>query len=220
MPATDKAKRILEAIKENIERRRKEIIHEELIELGGLTSPALRSKFFTRLISTLPNFKLKNVMNLRVASDLSSSRDDEGAPDLDDVDESEAEVEMFAVVHSMALSGQNLVQSQEYKDLTSRGFYITSISWRTEVDANPPDIVQFEAGFQDRKLGTGFRYNIQGVFRAHNGTHRKTIVPVTGAERTKLLGLLESTARRVLTDLLAEAAEPVSSDENHQGERP
>jgi len=222
MPATDKAKRVLEALKENVERRRKEKIQEEVIELGGLTSAELRSKFFTRLISTLPGFKLKNVMNLRVSSELSeldNDDDDDAKVDLEDVDESEARAEMFAVVHSMALSRQNLVQSQEYKELTSRGFYITSISWRAEQDSNPPDIVQFEAGFQDRKLGTGFRYNVQGAFRAHKGAHRKTIAPVSGVERSKLLSLLASTAGAVLADLLSEADEPAKRDDNHQGDR-
>ncbi|APW35963.1 hypothetical protein RD110_01005 [Rhodoferax koreense] len=220
MPATEKAKRIVEALKDNVERRRKESIQEEVIELGGLSSVALRSKFFTRLISTLDGFKLKNVMNLRVSSNLSEQGEDDEALDLEDVEESEARAEMFAVVHSMALSGQNLVQSQEYKDLTARGFYITSISWRSEQDANPPDIVQFEAGFQDRKLGTGFKYNVQGAFRAHKGAHRKTIAPVGDTEKAKLLGLIETTARKVLVELIAEDAELSQGSDGEQGEKP
>jgi hypothetical protein len=99
------------------------------------------------------------------------------------------------------------VQSQEYKDLTSRGFYITAISWRSEAEGNPPDIVQFDAGFQDRKRGTGFKYAIQGAYRAHKGAHRKTIVPIEGTEKARLLALIESTARKVLADLVAEAKE-------------
>jgi len=208
LPATDKAKKIVAALKENVERRRKATIDEEGIELTGLTTPEQRSKFFTRLISTLPKFRLRNVMSLKVSSHLSEDGEDDEALDLEDQDEEEAGAEMFAaVVHSMHLSGQNLVQSQEYKDLTARGFYITAISWRSEAEGNPPDIIQFDAGFQDRKRGTGFKYAIQGAFRAHKGSHRKTIVHVNDAEKTRLLALLESTARQVLTDLLAEAKE-------------
>lgn len=211
LPATDKAKRIVAALKENVERRRKEVIQEEAIELKGLTTPELRSKFFTRLISSLGGFKLRNVMNLKVSSHLSEDAEEDEALDLEAVDESEASAEMFAaVVHSMALSGQNLVQSQEYKDLTERGFYITSISWRCESESNPPDIIQFDAGFQDRKHGTGFKYAVQGAFRAYKGTHRKTIVAVSDSEKAKLLALLEATARKVLSDLLDEAREPVT----------
>lgn len=105
-------------------------------------------------------------MNLKVSS--LECRDDEDVLDLDEDLEDDASKEMFAaVVHSMALSGQNLVQSQEYKDLTSRGFFITSITWRSEYEREPNDIVQFDAGFEDRKTGTGFKYQVQGAFRAH-----------------------------------------------------
>lgn len=214
LPATDKAKRIVAALKENLERRRKEVIQEEAIELTGLSTPEQRSKFFTRLISSLHGFKLRNVMNLKVSSHLSDDAEEDEALDLEAVDESEASAEMFAaVVHSMALSGQNLVQSQEYKDLTERGFYITSISWRSESESNPPDIIQFDAGFQDRKQGTGFKYAVQGAFRAYKGTHRKTIVSISDSEKAKLLALLEATARKVLTDLLEEAKGPVTDAE-------
>lgn len=206
LPATDKAKRVFAAIKETVEQKRKEKISEDKIELTGLTTPALRSKFFTRLISSLPGYKLKNVMNLKVSS--LECRDDEDVLDLEEDLEDDASKEMFAaVVHSMALSGQNLVQSQEYKDLTSRGFFITSITWRSEYEREPNDIVQFDAGFEDRKTGTGFKYQVQGTFRAHKGTHRKTIVHVSDLERAKLFSILEDTARKVLSDLLSEAEE-------------
>lgn len=213
LPATDKAKKIAAALKDNVERRRKATIEEESVELTDLATPEQRSKFFTRLISTLPKFRLRNVMSLKVSSHLSEDGEEDEALDLED-DEDEAGAEMFAaVVHSMQLSGQNLVQSQEYKDLTSRGFYITAISWRSEAEGNPPDIVQFDAGFQDRKRGTGFKYAIQGAFRAHKSAHRKTIVHVDGTEKARLLALIESTAREVLADLVAEAkeADPASA---------
>lgn len=206
LPATNKAKRVFAAIKETVEQKRKEKISEYKIELTGLTTPALRSKFFTRLISSLPNYKLKNVMNLKVSS--LECRDDEDALDLEEDFEDDASKEMFAaVVHSMALSGQNLVQSQEYKDLTSRGFFITSITWRSEYERESNDIVQFDAGFEDRRTGTGFKYQVQGAFRAYKGTHRKTIVHVPDLERTNLFSILEDTARKVLSDLLSEAEE-------------
>jgi len=207
LPATDKAKKIAAALRDNVERRRKEKIDEESIELTGLTTPELRSKFFTRLISSLPKFRLRNVMSLKVSSHLSEDGEEDEGLDLEDDDDAEAGAEMFAaVVHSMHLSGQNLVQSQEYKDLTARGFYITAISWRSEADGGQPDIVQFDAGFQDRKRGTGFKYAVQGAFRAHKGAHRKTMVHVQDTEKAALLSLIESTARKVLSDLLAEAA--------------
>ncbi|OYY74504.1 MAG: hypothetical protein B7Y40_04720 [Gammaproteobacteria bacterium 28-57-27] len=212
-PATDKAERVVAAIKETVEQKRKEKIIEEKIELTGLTTPALRSKFFTRLISSLPGYKLKNVMSLKVSSLQNKDEGEDDSLDLEDDLENGAAQEMFAaVVHSMALSGHNLVQSQEYRDLTERGFFITAISWRSEHERDPNDIIQFDAGFEDRKTGTGFRYQAQGAFRAHKGTHRKTIVHVTDLEKTKLFSLVEATAKKVLADLLKEASDEVIGD--------
>lgn len=207
LPATDKAKRVVTAIRESVEQKRKEKIVEETIELTGLTTPASRSKFFTRLISSLQGYKLKNVMNLKVSSLQIQSEDEEDSLDLEEDLEDGAAKEMFAaVVHSMALSGQNLVQSQEYKDLTARGFFITAITWRSEHEREPNDIIQFDAGFENRKTGTGFRYQVQGAFRAHKGSHRKSIVHATDAEKAQLFSLVEDTARKILADLLNEAA--------------
>ncbi|MNW07114.1 hypothetical protein D3C71_2036580 [compost metagenome] len=57
------------------------------------------------------------------------------------------------------------------------------------------------------------------MFRAHNGTHRKTIVSVSEVERTKLLGVLESSARRVLAELITEAeTQKIEEGEQHGGE--
>lgn len=217
LPATDKAKRVVAAIKETVEQKRKEKIVEEMIELTGLTTPALRSKFFTRLISLLPGYKLKNVMNLKVSSLQTKSEDEEDSFDLEEDSEDGSEdgvaKEMFAaVVHSMALSGQNLVQSQEYKDLTARGFFITAITWRSEHEREPNDINQFDAGFENRKTGTGFRYQVQGAFRAYKGAHRKSIAHVTDSEKTQLFSLVEDTARKVLATLLKEAADEEPGD--------
>ncbi|MDD2098766.1 hypothetical protein EJA72_11570 [Pseudomonas sp. PB120] len=204
LPATDKAKRVVEAIKECVEQRRKAPLAQEKVELAELSTPELRSKFFTSLISKLPGFKLRNVMNLKVSSLRRSEESDENL-DIDlDTAESEARMEMFAVVHSMALSGQNLVQSKEYKELSQRGFYITHISWKSEQIENPPNIVQFEAGFEDKQNCLGFRYGVQGEFKYHKGSHRKGISPVEDKERARYFSLIEQTALKLKNELLAE----------------
>ena len=127
--------------------------------------------------------------------------------DLEDDGEGAVSQQMFAVVHSMVLSGQNLVQSQEYKDLTNRGFFITAISWCAESEKAPQDIIQFYAGFEDRKMCVCFKYSVQGAFRFHNGNHRKTLVHVDDTEKAKLFILIEDAARTVLTNLLAESSD-------------
>ncbi|HYG91869.1 MAG TPA: hypothetical protein VD978_37100 [Azospirillum sp.] len=217
-PATEKAKRIAEAIKGSVERKRKTLIEAEAIELVGLASPGARSKFFTKLISSLEGFKLMNVMNLKVSSADSEDEGDDYGIDLEDPKgENAASQEMLAAVHSMSLSGNNLVQSREYRDLTSRGFFITSISWRSERVGANNEIVQFEAGFEDRKLGTGFRYSVQGVFRLHKGAHRKVSTPVNEVEKIELFELLEKTARKILVELREEGDSGTPTGERAAG---
>ncbi|MDF3195683.1 hypothetical protein [Pseudomonas sp. 1928-m] len=203
LPASDKAKRVVDAIKECVEQRRKAPLNQQKVELAGLSTPELRSKFFTSLISKLPGFKLRNVMNLKVSSLRRSEEDDDNLGI--DMEESEAGMEMFAVVHSMALSGQNLVQSKEYKELSQRGFYITHISWKSEQIQNPPNIVRFEAGFEDRQNCIGFRYGVQGEFKYHKGAHRKTMTAVEAADRARYFSLIEQTALELKSELLSQA---------------
>lgn len=204
LPATDKAKRVVDAIKECVEQRRKAPLNQERVELSELATPELRSKFFTSLISQLPGFKLRNVMNLKVSS-LNRGEDNSESLDLDiEAAESEAGMEMFAVVHSMALSGQNLVQSKEYKELSQRGFYITHISWKSEQVQNPPNIIRFEAGFEDKQNCLGFRYGVQGEFKYHKGAHRKTMTAVDSIDRAKYFSIIEQTALKIKNDLMSE----------------
>lgn len=210
LPATEKALRIANSIKDKIEGIRKETIREEKIELTALGKPEDRSVFFTRLISQLDGYKLKDVSNLKVSSQHSEEESDAEGSDLDleDDENGEASRKMFAVVHSMALSGQNLVQSEEYQQLVKRGFFITAITWRAEQASSPYDIVQLDAGFQDRKNGTGFTYGVHGAYRFNKGNHRKTVDHVTDIERANLHALIESTARKVLAGLLAPGSPP------------
>jgi hypothetical protein len=219
LPATEKAQRIIAEVTERVERKRKERILLDKIELTGITTAELKSRFFTQLISQIPGLKLINVMSLKVSSERSEDGEEDDALDLEDQDEPGADALMFAaVVHSMHLSGQNLVQSKEYKELTKRGFYITAISWRAELQSEPPDIIQFDAAFQDRKDGKGFKYGITGAFRAHKGTHRKSITPVLDAEKASLFASLEETARKIIATLRQDAALLEDSGESSDDE--
>lgn len=213
LPATEKAKRIVAIVKDKIESTRKENIAEESIELTALTTPEARSAFFTKLISQLPGYRLKDVTNLKVASHQADEAiEDDDALDIENDSEGEAGRKMYAAVHSMALNGQNLVQSEEYQQLTKRGFFITAITWRAEQISLPYDIIQFDAGFEDRQRGTGFKYAVQGAFRFQKGQHTKSPRPVSETERAAFFALIESTARKVLTDLVRSANEAENAD--------
>lgn len=208
IPATDRARAIVDKLRDRIEAHKKAVVQLEEIELTGLTSAEARTTFFTRLISSLPDFPLMTVSRLRVAHSTSEQNDDDFDMDGDDVDE--AEEKMLGVVENVALSGENLVASEMYQELKDQGFFITSITWRAKQNVQPYAIIECDAGFEDRQAGKKFRYSIHGALKFKNGVYTKHIRPVSEAEKATLLAMIEKTARNVLAQLLAETAGAVA----------
>lgn len=202
LPASEKSKRVVEDLTGRIEGRRKAPVVRESIELSSDFDAEERSTFFTRLMSELPGYKLNGVTNLRIAPSKRTG-DDEDSTDLDEDEQAEAAREMLVVVRSMALSGENLIASAEYQNLRSRGFYITSVTWKSAQTSIPYDAPHLHAEFEDGENGKGFKYSIKGAFRFQEGYYTKTARPVDDTEREGLYVLIESTARRVLTDIRA-----------------
>lgn len=201
IPATDRARAIVEKLKERIEEKKKLQLQVEEIELTGLKTAEERTTFFTKLISTLPGFPLETVSRLRVAH--ASVELDEGDIDIDEVNE--AEEKMLGVVENVALSGDNLVASEMYQELKTKGFFITSITWRAKQKADPFSIIECDAGFEEGQSGRKFRYSIHGALRFKSGKYTKNIRPVSDDEKASLLAMIERTTRTVLADLLAVA---------------
>jgi hypothetical protein len=204
LPATDKARAIVDNIKARVEAKKNKLVQLEEIELTNLTAPEDRTTFFTKLISSLPHFSLENVSRLRVAHSKSTDQDDD--LDMEDEEVEEAAEKMLGVVENVALSGENLVASEMYQDLKAKGFYITSVTWRARQDVNPYTKVEFDAGFEDRQAAKRFRYSVHGVLRFKNGKYTKNLRHVEDAEKATLLGMIEQTARKVLADLVAAQA--------------
>jgi hypothetical protein len=204
IPATDRARAMVDKLRVLIETHKKAAIQLEEIELTGLTSAEARTMFFTRLITSLPDFPLMTVSRLRVAHSTAPQEDVDLDMGGDDVDE--AEELMLGVVENVALSGDNLVASEMYQELKDKGFFITSITWRAKQSVHPYAIIECDADFEDRQAGKKFRYSIHGALKFKNGVYTKNIRPVSEAEKATLLALIERTARVVLAQLLAEAA--------------
>ena len=201
LPASEKSKRVVEDLTGRLECRRKSAVIREAIELDANFTAEERTTFFTRLMSELQGHKLHGVTNLRIAP--SQMSDDADQLDLDEDERAAAEREMLVVVRSMALSGENLIASAEYQGLRSRGFFITSITWKAAQVAPPYDIAHLHAEFDEGEAGRGFKYSVKGAFRFQGGVHTKTVRPVDDTEREKLYVLMEDTARRVLSGMRA-----------------
>lgn len=214
LPASEKSQRIVENLTGRIESRRKAAVPRETIELDPDFDADERTTFFTRLMSELPGYALKGVTNLRISPSKRFAADaDDDSTDIDDDEREVASREMLVIVKSMALTGENLIASEEYQSLRKRGFYITSITWRADQTSIPYDAPHLHAEFADGEAGTGFKYSVKGIFRFQEGFYTKTARPAEDSEREELYGLLETTARKVLKEQLQMHAQAASSTE-------
>lgn len=202
LPASEKSKRIVEDLTGRIESRRRTPITREAIELDADFTADERTMFFMRLISELPGHRLYGVTNLKIAPSL-RPEDELDEDDLDEDVRAEASEELLVIVRSMALSGENLIASKEYLSLKERGFYITSITWKTRQTSIPYDIPHLHAEFEDGENGKSFKYSVKGAYRFQEGDYTKTARPVDDGERESLYQLVESAARTILLDMRA-----------------
>jgi hypothetical protein len=98
-----------------------------------------------------------------------------------------------------------LLASEEYQSLTRKGFFITSIIWRSVLTKAPQPMVEFEAAFEDPVQGKGFKYFVRGAYRIVELQYTKTIRPVSAEDKEHYLGVIEETAAKVITELRAQA---------------
>lgn len=198
MPASEKALNIVEGFKNKVEAYKKTEIPLKKIEVDHLLSPEERNNFFMKLISNIPMFDLETVTNLKV----DCFEEDEDIDDQELEEDMVIKQNMIGVVHSAVFHGQNLVAAEQYTQLRDGGFFITSITWRAKQNKAPYYLVQFEASFENGKLGTGFKYGAKYSTRIANTTeYTKNFKPVEGEEKSALLGLIEISARKVLDEL-------------------
>lgn len=200
MPANAKAKEIFKGLKARLDSKKKTELPEVLIELSDFNLAAQRTKYFTSLIGTLPEFKLDNVTSVKVEPiDVNESADSLGLED--DQEQETAAQEALAMVKKVAISGESLLVSDEYQALQKKGFFITSIIWRSKQTVAPYSIVEFEAAFEEPHSGRGFKYSVRGSLNFIEGEYTKTLRPIAGEDKQKFLGLIEQTAFKVIAEL-------------------
>ncbi|WP_353949489.1 hypothetical protein Q7W82_14085 [Xanthomonas indica] len=198
MPASDKAREVVANLQDKLSRLKKQEIDTIQIEVGTLT-PELRTKFFTTLMSKLPGYTYRTVTNVRVSPSERLDEDDELS--LEDEAPEEIKEEILSYVRSVAMSGENLAVSPEYKQLLESGYFVTAITWRAEHRASPYHLVRFEAGFENGATGTGFRYSVRYAPRTKDGSYATTFRSFDSIEREQHLQALEVFARQTLDDL-------------------
>lgn len=197
-PANDQVKNIFDKFKGKIEEKKKKIISVSKIEIGEFDTPELRTKFFIYLISNLTNFSIDNVTSIKVERFKQIEEDSESELD-DDQNKEEAKQEALAMVKNVALKGYSLLLSEEYQSLIRKGFFITSIIWRSTLNIPSGPKVEFEAAFDDPELGTDFKYAVRGVYKSiDKDEYTKTLRPLDSGERDEYLQLIEEVANKAI----------------------
>lgn len=201
MPSNDRIKGIFGKLKDKLDSKKKTEIPTLRIEIGEFQSAAIRTEFFTSLISNLVGFKLDNVTSVKVEK-LKSFQQEEDELDLDDdQDTEEAKQEALALVKKVALKGETLLASEEYQSLSKKGFFITSIIWRSKLLTPTYPLVEFEAAFEEPELGKGFKYFVRGSYNVVDKQYTKTVRPVDLEDKEKYLSLIEDTAASTIAVL-------------------
>jgi hypothetical protein len=207
LPATEKARQAAQALRERLFARKQADIGLEEVDFSGITDPEPRTTFFTKLIGSLPDFTLSDVM--RVNADradkphTATGLDEDGEEEESDEEASE---QMLGIVKAMAFQGQSLLTSPQYQAMHSQGFFVTNITWSAKRNISPYQIVEFEAGFEEPGLGRGFRYNVRGWNTQRSGEYTKNLKPVPAEDKKKFLSVIEQVAIDVFRDIRQQVA--------------
>lgn len=187
MPATKKGKEISEKVKASLSDVIGEELEEEVISLESIAIPEARSLFFDELIKSISGHDLEDVSSVDVYHEIDKL--DEDAEELED-DESSTNFAGF--IRKAALAGGGVLESAEFNQLHSRGFFISKIIW-TVMDTLPGgDKVELEAQFGNPSSCTDFKYLVRGIYnynertQIHNVTKRAPSRVESGAFNKKL----------------------------------
>lgn len=203
LPSTERAQEIVGAVVAELERNKRSTFAKNEISVSHLNAEQ-RSRFFLFLLNNMPGYKWDTVTRLKVSS--SGSADDiEDGDEMDDgVDAASAE--MLHLVENVALSGDNLLASPQYRQLAESGFFITSMTWQASQVATPFDRIQFDISFEDGKAGNGFRYLVRISQKSTRATYPQSFRLPSDARKKELFETIERAAHTALATIESEAA--------------
>jgi hypothetical protein len=225
MPATQKGREIVAALRNKIEEARKAEIPVQEVDLSEMPDPSIRTKFFTTLVSEYPNATLSDVLRVKLqasgtaTADQSSDEDEE--EDGADLGAGLATVEeaVAGVLRGAALSGQDLFGTKIFQELKQRGFFITSITWHSRLQEPGNPVVEFSAEFEEVDECKSFQYaaNTWRVRRS-TGEYSESFSSTPAAKRTELLGNLQRFAMLTMQSLKAQGGQASVSKDDSGGE--
>lgn len=216
MPATFKGREIVAALRNKIEEKQKTELGVQEVELSGILDARLRTEFFTTLASEFPDSTLNDVLRVRLQGSgpsRAAEREDDDEEDEDGIDLdggiAKTEEMVAGVLRGAALSGQDLFGTKVFQELRDRGFYITSITWRSRLQETGNPIVEFNAEFEDVEACKSFRYSANTWrIRRSTGEYNESFTSTPPLKREELLRSLQSFAMSTMQSIAAKAKVP------------
>lgn len=174
------------------------------IDLSGVVTSGKRTEFFIRLIDGLDGFLRRDVVDLKVNRignlvEVNEALDDDAVEE-----EKEAEERLKNAVKKMSLSGESLLSSPQFQQLSDDGFAIYRIIWEAMEKKGAGRVFELEALFRNADLGRGFSYMIRGVYEKDEERDREVLrktIPLD--DRNRIHGLIEAAAYAALAEIRA-----------------
>ncbi len=206
MPATKKGREIADKVKLSLSKIVGEELEEEVISLENFVLPEARSLFFDELIKSISGYRLEDVSSVDVYHKIDNLENN--------LDEENESSNYAGFIQKAALAGGGVLESAEFNQLHSRGFFICKIVW-TVVDELPGgDIVELEAQFGTPSSCTDFKYLVRGVrhFNERIKTQIITKRSPSQLETNVFNSRLEKAAKLAFDKIIHKYVEPENED--------
>jgi hypothetical protein len=93
-----------------------------------------------------------------------------------------------------------LLNSEEYQNLKEKGFFISSLVWKSQEKTESGNRVVFEASFDDSEDFTSFVYNVKGYYKRTEEGFTITKLPFNELEKSSYHKLVEDAAKKALIE--------------------
>ena len=193
-PYSDEAYEWIDRIATLVSEKAESKLKLDEIALSPALDPKVKSAFFTHLTKDIGGYILHDVSDVYVSRPKELSQDD-------DDDDSE-DVSSGIHISKATLRGQGVLQSDELKLLTSKGFYISRIVWTAKLATIDSNIYEFEAQFSLPDECKAFTYLPRGYYRYLGASgFNQTRTAFSNEEEHRFSTLIEAAARSTLQKL-------------------
>lgn len=210
----DRSREVIQALFEKLKASLNKELKTMDIELTGVRDPALRSQFFVNLRQKLKDFRPVDVLDLSFDRRLPEEAEKAESKE-DESEETEDQAEIKTMVKKAAFSGQGLLSSELTNKLRETGYFISKIKWSAKETTGDERLVEFESGFDNPVMATGFFYDVKRVYpRDDPEDKKKSQAELLRAERPRLKNILADAAFVSLNELNAQIEQKGKVDDS------